>query len=161
MKKISTPTLILIAASLIFSGCGKKTLMPSHYKVDNENFKQSVILLNKARDLSNPPESEKQSSFTLSKEVEEQIALNNKEGLKLGKLVSDDYLDFLSPEIKDMFKNKLIKGTEIYFEGLMEGKSNINSEGVKKQFEGNQLIMEWINWWSKNGESVSGKVFED
>lgn len=129
--------------------------------MDNENFKQSVMLLNEARDLTNPSESESQPSFELSKETEEKIFSNNKEGIRLGKLVSNDYLDYLNPELQNMFKNKLIKGTEIYHDGLTNNNSGSITEGTQKQIQGNQLIIEWINWWSKNGESITIKVFED
>jgi len=30
------------------------------------------------------------------------IFLNNEEGIRLGKLVSDEYLDYMYPELKDM-----------------------------------------------------------
>lgn len=135
--------------------------MPEQYKTDNENFKQSVMLLNEARDLSNSPGSENQSSFELSKEVEEKIFSNNKEGIRLGKLVSDEYLDYIHPELKDMFKNKLIKGTEIYYDGLMMNNSGNITEGAQKQIQGNQLIIGWINWFDKNGKEITDKVFRD
>lgn len=139
--------------------------MPAQYKADNENFKQSVILLNKSRDLSNPPGSENQSSFELSKETEEKIISYIEEGIRLGKLVSDEYLDYIYPELKDMFRNKLIKGTEIYYDGLMISLKNRNadilSKGAQKQIQGVQLQIEWINWFKKNARSFENKIFED
>ena len=155
-------TLLIIASIVVISGCARKTEMPAQYKVDNENFKQSVILLNKARDLSNPPESENQSSFKLSRETEEKLFSNTEEGIRLGKLVSDEYLDYINPELKDMFKDKLIKGTEINYDGLMIMESGAySSEGVQKQIQGSQLVIEWINWFRKNGRSFEDKIFED
>ena len=160
--KIFLLTFLIIASIVVISGCAKKTEMPAQYKADNENFKQSVIMLNKARDLSNPPESENQSSFKLSRETEEKLFSYTEKGIRLGKLVSDEYLDFINPELKDMFKNKLIKGTEINYDGLMIMKSNAySSEGIQKQIQGSQFVIEWINWFSKNGRSFEDKIFED
>ena len=136
--------------------------MPAQYKADNKNFIQSVILLNKARDLSNPPESETQSSFELSKETVGKLFSNTEEGIKLGKLISDEYLDYINPELKDMFKNKLLKGTEINYDGLMMMMTDpSSSKGLQKQLQGSQLVIEWINWFGKNGRSFESKIFED
>ena len=66
---------------------------------NNDEFKQSVILLNKIRELSNPPGSENQIAFQLSKETEGKIITNSREGIRLGKLVSDEYLDSIFPEL--------------------------------------------------------------
>lgn len=153
--------MFLLIVGVVVSGCAKKSEISAQYKTDNENFKQSVILLNEARDLSNPPGSETQSSFKLSKETEEKIFSNNEEGIKLGKLVSDDYLDSMHPELKNMFKNKLIKGTEIYYNGLNMNNTGNIAEGAQKQVQGNQLIIEWINWFDKNGKLITDRVFED
>ncbi|MFH1328128.1 MAG: hypothetical protein ABIH76_04710, partial [Candidatus Bathyarchaeota archaeon] len=138
-----------------------KTALPPQYANDNENFKWSVILLNEARDMSNPPGAEKQSSFSLSKEIEEKIYTNTEEGIRLGKLVSDEYLDFLHPELRYMFKQKLIKGAEIWYEGIQDNNSGNVISGVQKQVEGNELIMEWIGWFDKNAKSFDDKVFGD
>ena len=160
MKKFFLLTILLIVCIIVISSFTKKSEMPAQYKIDNENFKQSVILLNEARDLSNPPGSENQPSFELLKETEEKIFSNTEEGIRLGKLVSDDYLDYMHPELKNIFKNKLIKGAEIYYEGLMMNNAGNITEGVQKQIQGNQLIIEWINWFDKNGKSITDKVFE-
>ncbi len=161
MKKFFLLTLLLITSVVVISGCAKKTTIPSQYKTDNENFEQSITLLNEARDLSNPPGSENQPSFELPKETEEKIFSNTKEGIRLGKLVSDDYLDYLHPELKNMFKNKLIQGTEIYYDGLTATNTSNVAESAQKQIQGDQLIIEWINWWKKNGKSITDKVLED
>jgi hypothetical protein len=101
----------------------------------------------------------------LSKKTEEKMISNTEEGIRLGKLVSDEYLDYIHSELKDMFKNKLIKGTEIYYDGLMISLKNrsagILSKGAQKQIQGVQLQIEWINWFDKNAKSFGNKVFED
>ena len=161
MKKKILLTFLLIIGIIIIVRYANKTAIPYRYKTDNENFKQSVILLNKSRSLANTPESENQPNFELSKETEEKILLNIEEGIRLGKLIDDDYLDYLHPKLKDMFKNKLLRGTEVYYDGLMENNINDTVKSTQKQTRGNQLVIEWINWFDKNGEIITDKVFED
>ncbi len=139
--------------------------IPVQYRNYNEDFKQSVILLSKVRDLSNPPGSVNQIGFQLSRETEEKIISNSREGIRLGKLVSDEYLDSISPELRYMFKNKLIKGSEIFYDGfvisLKDRAAGVFSEGEQKQIQGVQLQIEWIEWFDKKAKSFSYKVFED
>jgi hypothetical protein len=161
MKKELCFVAILFVVVILLLGCPQKVGLPPKYKSDNENFKQSIILLNEARDLSNPPESETQTSFKLPKEVENNIFSKTQEGLKKGNQVNDDYLDYLHPELTDMFKNKLIKGTELYYAGLIDNASGKIPEGASKQVEGNKLIIEWLGWWDKNRKNITDKVFGD
>jgi hypothetical protein len=124
---------LLIISLFVIFGCAEKpeisetsetavTLeapeVPVQYRNFNDEFKQSVMLLNKVRELSNPPGSENQIGFQLSKETEEKIISNSREGIRLGKLVSDEYLDSISPKLRYMFRNKLIKGSELFYDGL-------------------------------------------
>ncbi len=123
------------------------------------------MLLTKVRELSNPPGSENQIGFQLSKETEDKIISNSREGIRLGKLISDEYLDSISPELRYMFKNKLIKGSEIFYNGFMislrDRAAGVHSEGEQKQIHGVQLQIEWIEWFDKKAESFSYKIFED
>ena len=139
--------------------------IPVRHRNYNEDFKQAVILLNKVRDLSNPPGSDNQICFQLSKETEEKIISNSREGIRLGKLVSDEYLDSISPELRYMFKNKLIKGSEIFYDGFVISLRNraagVFSEGEQKQIHGVQLQIEWIEWFDKKAKSSSYNVFEN
>ncbi|MBT3353723.1 MAG: hypothetical protein HN402_02280 [Candidatus Scalindua sp.] len=171
---------LLIAILIVISGCAEKpekpetpetsvTLeapeIPVQYRNFNYDFKQSVILLSKVRDLSNPPGSKNQIAFQVSKETEEKIISNSREGIRLGKLVSDEYLDSISPELRYMFKNKLIKGSEIFYDGFMASlkarAAGVLSKGEQKQIQGVQLQIEWIEWFGKKSKSFSHKVFEN
>lgn len=140
-------------------GCSKKSKIPSRYEKDNINFKKSIILLNEARDLSNPSESQHEPSFTLSNDIEAKIISKTEDGIRLGKEINDAYLDFLHPELKIMFKDKLLKGTDFYYDGLKDNNSGKIAEGLKKQIQGNELVIEWIRWWDKNGKSIADKLY--
>ncbi len=186
MKNLFSPIFLLIVIFVVISSCAEKTEIPEisvipeepviqkkqivpeipvQYRNDNEDFKQSLILLNKVRDLSNPPGSENQISFQLSKEREEEIISSAREGIRLGKLVSDEYLDNIYPGLKDMFRNKMLKGSEIFYDGFMISLNNrdagIHPEGEQKQIRGVQLQIEWMDWFKKNVKSFGYKVFED
>jgi len=168
---------LLIAILIVISGCAEKPEIPEtsvtleapeipvQYRNFNYDFKQSVILLSKVRDLSNPPGSKNQIAFQVSKETEEKIISNSREGIRLGKLVSDEYLDSISPELRYMFKNKLIKGSEIFYDGFMASlkarAAGVLSKGEQKQIQGVQLQIEWIEWFGKKSKSFSHKVFEN
>ena len=152
---------ILIVMVVAFFGCSTKSGVSPQYTNDQNNFKKAIILLNEARDLSNPLGSEKQSTFTLSKEVEDKIYSKTEEGIGSGKQVRDEYLEYLHPELRDMFKNKLIRGTEIWYEGIKDNRSGKIWEGTQKQLQGNELVVEWIRWWDKHGESIADKVYGD
>jgi len=177
MKNLLPLIFLLIASLVVISGCAEKpeksetavTLetpeVPVQYRNFNDDFKQSVVLLNKVRALSNPQGSANQIGFQLSKETEEKIISNSREGIRLGKLVSDEYLDSISPELRYMFRNKLIKGSEIFYDGFMismkERAAGVPSEGEQKQIRGVQLQIEWIEWFDKKAKSSSYKIFED
>ena len=180
MKNLFPLIFLLIVSFVVISSCAEKPetpeipeipeileklVIPAQYRNGNEDFKQSVILLNKVRDLSNPPGSKNQIGFQLSKETEEEIISNTREGIRLGKLVSDEYLDSIYPELKYMFENKLIKGSEIFYDGFLISLKNRNagtlSEGEQKQIQGVQLQIEWKDWFDKNAKSFGYKIFED
>lgn len=152
---------ISIVVVVLLLGCSTKSGLPSQYTNDSENLKRAIILLNEARDLSNPPRSDKQSTFTLSKEVEDEIYSKTEDGIRFGKQVSDEYLDHLHPELKDMFKNKLIRGTDIWYQGIKDNQSGRIGEGVQKQIQGDELVAEWIEWWDKQGKTIADKVYGD
>jgi len=108
MKNYYPLIFLLIVSVVVSSGCSEisetaVTLevpeVPVQYRKFNDEFKQAVMLLNKVRELSNPPGSENQIAFQLSKETEEKIIENSREGIRLGKLVSDEYLDSIFPEL--------------------------------------------------------------
>ncbi len=183
MKNINPLILSLIVSLIALSSCTEKPEIqeisveqealevpevqrePVKYRNFKDDFKQSVILLTSVRDLSNPPGSENQIGFQLSNETEEKIISNSREGIRLGKRVSDEYLDSISPELRYMFINKLLRGSEIFYDGfvtsLKDREAGILSDGEQKQIQGVQLQIEWIEWFDKKAESFRHKISED
>ncbi|MEA3323400.1 MAG: hypothetical protein U9Q12_04205 [Patescibacteria group bacterium] len=138
--------------------------IPEQYKTDNENFQQSIVLLYKAMDLTDYEELEPE----LKKEKNEEFFAISEEGIALGKRVSDEYLDYMHPEIQNMFKNKLIIGSEIYASGrkMSEvGNENNNTGyivgGMQKQVDGQQLIAQWSLWLEENSTEIKNSFLKD
>lgn len=129
------------------------TPSPMSNKDERNAFVDSVIALNKARDLSNQglPLPKK-----LPQDVENEIFSLTEEGINLSKKVGDEFLDSLHPELRTMYKDNLIKGSELWLEGA---KNSNSREGVEKQLSGNELVTEWINWFEKNGKMFEDKIF--
>ncbi len=158
--KIIILGIVVIAGFYFFSVNSANTKrMPSEFRNDNEAFKESVLALAEARDLTQPPEEIGNELFDLSDETVGKIESLNREGLSLSGQVSDDYLDSLDSELKIMYREKLIKGTELWFEGYNEHKATSSQDSVIKQLEGNKLIMEWIDWFEGKKGEIGDKIF--
>lgn len=133
-----------------------KTKMPPKFKNDRSAFVDSVIALNKARDLTQPPEDSKNGMFKLSEDVELEAFSLAEKGINLSKDVSDDFLDYLHPELSVIYHQKLIRGAELWLEGV---RMNNLTSGVEKQIKGSALTEEWINWFEAHGRSFEDKIF--
>lgn len=130
--------------------------LPPQFEDDRSAFVDSVIALNKARDLSQPPADFKGVTFDLSEDVESEMFSLTEKGINLGRKVSDDFLDYLHPELRVMYRQKLIKGAEMWLEGT---KSSEQLSGVGKQISGSKLGKEWIDWFEVHGRSFEDKIF--
>ncbi len=161
MRKVFFLLLISLLVFVALFGCSAKSVLPAQYTNDNQYFKQAIISLNEARDLSNPPGSAHQSSFELPQQTEDKIFANTEQAIRLSKQISDEYFDYLHPQLRDMLRNKLIKGTEVWYDGVKDNNAGKIAEGAQKQIQGNQLIVEWLEWWERNGEGIADKVFAD
>ena len=155
MNKIVSISLLVI---LLFVDCSKKSSIPPYYSKDRKNFVDSVIALNKARDLSQPPQGNKEDAFSIAENKEKEMFSLNERGISISKNISDAFLDYLHPDLKTMYRDKLIKGTELWYEGT---KDSYSPQGVNKQVQGDKLIIEWINWWEGHKESIGKIVFEE
>lgn len=134
----------------------KQNNAQSDNKTERDAFVDSVTKLNRARDLNQPPLGMENKSFNLPKETENESFSLTKDAINLSYQVSDSFLDSLHPELKLMYRQKLIVGSQLWLEGTTDSYS---TDGVKKQLDGNNLIIEWINWFEKNGKSFENKIF--
>ena len=152
MKKL---LLVLLCVALV--GCAKTTGIPAHFTNDKENFKESILALNKARELSQPPKGKETSAFDIPDNVEKEIFSLTEKGVALSKNVSDEFLDYLYPNLKTMYRGKLIEGSTLWYMGAHDSYSQ---EGIANQLKSAKLINEWVNWWyGKPLKEVGDKIF--
>jgi len=125
---------------------------------DRANFVQSITVLRESSDLTQPSNNSGEA-FTIPKATEQQIYSKIEEGIALSKKVDDAFLDYIHPDLKNYYRNKLIAGNEIYYEGIKANNSGNVSVGVQKQMEGNNLMIEWINWWESHNKDLADKAY--
>ncbi len=158
MKKIFVFVMILIVILFIKSGFSapsstqkqiQTNKIPAQYQNDKNAYVNSVVAIGKAKTLTQPKNGI-MSPVEEDKEREASSLIGNASSLSNN--VRDEFLDYLNPELKNMYRNKLIKGAEL----LEEGKRTNN---LQKQLEGAKLDEEWRNWFNEHGEDIANKVF--
>jgi hypothetical protein len=132
---------------------------PAEFMDDRANFVQSITILGESSDLINKPSNNSDEAYTIPKETERQIYSKIEEGLALSKKVDNAFLDYIHPDLKNYYRNKLIAGTEIYYEEIKSNNSGNISLGVQRQIEGINLMTEWVNWWNSHNEDLANKAY--
>jgi len=127
--------------------------LPTQFEDDRFAFVTSVTALNRSRDLTQPPGN---TPFSLSEDAEAAALSLAAEGITSSNSVSDEFLDYLHPELGVMYRQKLVAGSEMWSEGVRMG-SGVS--GVEKQVSGNALVKEWIDWFAVHGRSFDDKIF--
>ncbi|MBU1124121.1 hypothetical protein KJ652_06075 [Patescibacteria group bacterium] len=133
-----------------------KLPLPIEYTEDRDNFLESLKLLREAAELSQPP-NKSDIAFGIPIDQEQQIFSMIEEGIELSNNVGDDFLVFAHPELKRYYKDILIRGNELYFEGAQ---NSYKDTGVLKQITGNKLVIEWIDWWNANNRKIGNRIFD-
>lgn len=72
-------------------------------------------------------------------------------GLSTGESVSDAYLDWLDPAMKQHFRNELLAGNRLYLDGLLQGDTD-------KQVTAIQTIAEWQQFWRERGAEIASRA---
>jgi hypothetical protein len=132
---------------------------PAEFMDDRANFVQSITVLGESSDLINKPSNNSGEAYTIRKATEQQVYSKIEEGLALSKIVDNAFLDYIHPDLKNYYRNKLIAGTEIYYEGIKSNNSGNISLGVQRQIEGNNLMTEWVNWWNSHNKDLANKAY--
>lgn len=164
MKKIILILFIVLAVFVGYRLLGSHnstttiSSFPEQFVDDRTNFVQSITVLRESSDLTQPSNNSGEA-FTISKATEQQIYSKIEEGIALSKKVDDAFLDYIHPDLKNYYRNKLIVGNEIYYEGIKANNSGNVSLGVQKQMEGNNLMIEWINWWESHNKDLADKAY--
>jgi len=165
MKKLIPILLIIIAIFVGYrllgsheSATTSNSSFPEQFVDDRANFVQSITVLRESSDLTQPSNNSGEA-FTIPKETEQQIYSKIEEGIALSKKVDDAFLDYIHPDLKNYYRNKLIVGNEIYYAGIKANNSGNVALGVQKQMEGNNLMIEWINWWESHNKDLADKAY--
>ena len=143
---------------LISCGRSQESTFPKQYVDDRENFTQSGIFLNRAWDLTKPPD-ETDMPFKMPEGQEKDMLSLIEKAILLSKKVDDGYLDYLHPELRIRYRNNLIKGSELYLIGQKEEKSGPTGIGVQKHVTGIELLGEWSDWWTLNGRTIEKRAY--
>jgi len=165
MKKLFPILLVVVAviAGYYFLNNNESATtssFPEQFTDDRANFVQSITALRESSDLTQPSNNSGEA-FTIPKATEQQIYSKIEEGIALSKKVDDAFLDYIHPDLKNYYRNKLIVGNEIYYEGIKANNSGDVSLGVQKQMEGNNLMIEWINWWESHNKDLADKAYPE
>jgi hypothetical protein len=154
MKRLIIGTVFV--AMILLLGCEKQK--SSQHNINNrENFIQSIISLHQSMELTQP-EDKSTEPFTIPVEREKQINSLIERGLALSRDVEDTFLDKLNPELKQYYREKLIKGALLYSQGIKESMEGNIMRAVQLQMQGNQLVAEWLIWWEKHEKEIGNKL---
>jgi hypothetical protein len=123
--------------------------LPNNYADNRSNFTDSIKSYSDATNVINAHGDASQVSSLLSAS----IASSNK--------VSDDFLNYLDPQLKVEYRNNLILGEQDYLQGLNESSSTdtVDSPSAKLQTQGIQLNQNWNNWWNSHNTALSSKAY--
>ena len=162
MKKLVPVLMIVFILAISNHFYSKKsrvvvTPFPQQFIDDRTNFIQSVTTLNESSELTQPKDND--LAFTLSKEQEKLIYSKIEEGIALSAKVDDAFLDYMHPDLKEYYRNKLIAGTEVYYEGIKANNNGDEVAGFQKQMKGNNLMRQWWNWWDSHNDDLAEKAY--
>lgn len=115
-------------------------------------FYESTLALAKARDLSQPQND--QLVFTLPLETREKISQLEQKGLLLSSRISDEFLEWVHPQLRAEYREHLLKGTQIYINGK-------KANDVEMQQQGGKLVRLWIDFWDQSGSQIADKLYPD
>ena len=139
-----------IFVMLTVIGCSSSDV-PSQFKDDRQHLNEAFAAFYEASELSQVPKG--MSGYTPPPGVDEKIDNLLEKGLREGDSVSDDFLNWLDPEMKRHFREELMKGERLYAEGRKES-------NVQKQSLGSELIGRWYgDFWKEHSEMIFYKAF--
>ena len=135
---------------VVLAGCSSGDI-PSEFLEDRKHLAQAFSAFDEAYKISQVPEG--MTSYKPPPGLEEKVQALIEKGLEEGDSISDEFLDWLHPEMKMNFRDKLMRGQNLILEGRKE-------DSVVKQVSGNELIGKWNNdFWEKNVDAIYKKAF--
>jgi hypothetical protein len=143
--------LSIVAFALAFLALFSSTFAVTREEgvITRDAFIDSLIALQKAAVLAQPPSG--QGAFVMPAAQEKEMLLLIEKGLALSTKVTDAFLDWAHPQLKNQYRVNLISGTRTYHEGL-------KAQDPAKQAEGIRLQSKWGEWWTANAGAVDNRL---
>ena len=147
MNKILAFTAGLI---LVLSSCSDKKpeQLPDNFKENRDKFISAIETFQESNKISS--ELPNYTADEQSSQEQKMKTLVHK-GIETSNEISDDFLNYLHPDLSDNFRNKLVKSNELYLDGL-----SLNLMSRQSHFRNN---FKPINFF-RNGV-LSGKIHFD
>ncbi len=143
----------LFVASFVWTLiAGARSDIPAKYHKDREAFARSVEALKDASALSEPPTD--QTSLRMEPEQERKLFSLVEEGLRLSQRVSNEFLDYLHPQLRSEYRDHLVRSTQLWYEGV-KGRDTL------KQVLGSQLQLQWIKFWEANNKMIADRAYPE
>ena len=140
-------SLIIVA---IIAGCSSGD-MPPEFSEDRMHLLNVFFAFDEADEMSQLPGGMKggKSSPAANEKIQALLA----KGLQEGDGISDEFLDWLHPDMRLFFRGKYMRGHRLVYEGRKEG-------SAMKQVAGIQLVDEWYYFfWEKHANAIYKKVY--
>ena len=141
----------VVSLLALTSVCGKEK-EPINANAMRDRFADSLTLSQKANQLSQPPG--QVASFQMPEQQEKKMKDYLRQSIAIGKDMNSKFLNWLGPNLNDIYKNKLIKGMQLYLDGIEE-------EDLAKQLQANRLTMEWAEYWEREKNGILDKMYPD
>ena len=136
---------------LMVPGCIPEKF-PDEFIDDREAFDQSILAFWEANNMfkRQPGQSIVLRTPNQEKKYFEQIS----NGINISQNISDEFLDYLHPDLKKMYRESLIPGKRDYLEGALSGNRF-------KQGQGSRKVIVWEDFWEANKAEIVAKTYPE
>jgi hypothetical protein len=147
-KPTRASAVALLLVGFLVLGCNRGGF-PEKLAPAREAFDQSVLAFWQADNMFNPKPGE---SMVFRSPSQEKVMFQKiQKGIELSDKVTDDFLDYAHPELKEMYRNKLIPGKQMYLEGALRGDRI-------RQLQGSKLVVQWGDFWKDHQKEITDRI---
>lgn len=141
--------LALLCIAIPLAGCAKKGF-PDKFKADRDAFDQSIEAFWQAGDMFKRHSGQPIVMRTPDQEAK-YFSLIDK-GITLGDRISDEFLDYAHPELRQMYRDVLIPGKRLYADGARNDNRVMQTDGAKK-------VLEWDEYWEAHQKEIADRIY--
>jgi hypothetical protein len=130
-----------------------QTSLPPEYVSHRDSLSSAFQAFSTVTRLTQVPAGQTSMASTPEHDLKVKRALE--QGLRAGRSVGRDFLNWLHPQMQEHFEGRYLAGQALYLEGLQE-------QNPAKQIRGNELIAEWYSqFWEAHSKMVVAKAFPE